>query len=350
MRRRVDLSRLRAALHIASNDQDDIAVGETIFVGVEAMRTSGKVDDLILANSDLSAAFLEETIGNLVLNNPDERSRQGSVLFHLAREKAKQGKPFESRLNLQAAEEWMQQIFKDEDQRHVWSTQKRDVVTRLATIFSLRGWSVVEQDCGHWTPPSFRVALRKWVLAKIVVEFGPSVITRILSELDSRYHFLAINSLCRAGVAPTPKQREQALIGLAKFDFKELEKDKGYGSEPSLTAELESEMLFFLEGLVQAGEITNKKSRLVLGKLPSSGLQEFRKLHISYPYPIDFSFRVAILNALSNNEKPDLGAVFPKPKRPQEQSRKARKNLSSRKSGMTRLVGFSQRTKHTQLC
>ncbi len=321
VRRRVDLSRLRAALHIASNDQDEIAVGETIFVGAEAMRTSGKVDDLILANADLSAAFLEETIGGLVLNDPEERSRQGSVLFHLAREKARQGKPFESRLNLQAAEEWMRQTFKDEDRHHNWSTQRRDVVTRLLTFFTLRGWSLVEHDCDRWTNPFFCVALRKWVLAKSVVELGPSVIPNILGELDPRYHFLAINSLCRAGVTPTPEQRKNALAGLTKFDFEELEKDDGYGSRPSLTAELRSEILFFLEGLVQAGEITEQNSNLILEKLRNGSLQNFRTLHLTYPYPIDFSLRTAILTSLSNSEEPDLEAVFPEPVRPREEER-----------------------------
>lgn len=321
VRRRVDLSRLRAALHIASNDQDEIEVGETIFIGAEAMRTSGKVDELILANSDLSATFLEETLGSLVLNDPEQRSKQGSVLFHLARDKIRQGKPFESRLNLQAAEEWMRQTFNDKNRHQKWSTQQRDLVTRLVTFFALRGWSLVEQDCDRWTNPSFCIALRKWVLSKIVIEFGPSVIPKILGELNTRYHFLAINSLCRAGITPTPEQREQALNGLTKFDLDELGEDEGYGSGPSITAELRSEILFFLEGLVQGGEITLQHSKLTLDRLRECGQKNFRKLHLTYPYPVDFYLRTAILTSLSNSEEPDLDAVFTEPERLREEER-----------------------------
>jgi energy-coupling factor transporter ATP-binding protein EcfA2 len=321
VRRRVDLSRLRAALHIASNDQDEIEVGETIFIGAEAMRTSGKVDELILANSDLSATFLEETLGGLVLNDPEQRSKQGSVLFHLARDKIRQGKPFESRLNLQAAEEWMRQTFNDKNGHQKWNTQRRDVVTRLVTFFALRGWSLVEQDCDRWTSPSFCIALRKWVLSKIVIEFGPSVIPKILGELNTCYHFLAINSLCRAGITPTPQQREQALNGLTKFDLDELGEDEGYGSGPSITAELRSEILFFLEGLVQGGEITLHQSKLILDRLREFGQKNFRKLHLTYPYPVDFYLRTAILTSLSNSEEPDLDAMFTEPERLREEER-----------------------------
>ncbi|GFE66532.1 ATP-binding protein [Litoreibacter roseus] len=320
VRRRVDLSRLQAALHIASNNQDEIAVGETIFVAAEAMRTSGKVDSLILENTDLSAPCLDETtIGLLILNDPEERSRQGPVLFHLAREKARQGKLFESRLNLQAAEEWMNETFKDENWHHKWSTQRRDVVTRLFTFFALRGWSLVERDCDRWTNASFCVALRKWILAKIVVEFGPSVIANVLEEMDFRYHFLAVNALGRAGVTPSPEQLKTALIGLSKFDFEMIAKDDGLGSGPSLTAEIREEILFFLEGLVPTGKIAQEIPKLILDKLRSSRSQSFQGLHLTYPYPIDFAFRTAILTSYSNSEEPDLEAVFTEPDKPREE-------------------------------
>lgn len=318
VRRRVDLSRLRAALHIASNDQDEISVGETIFVGAEAMRTSGKVDDLILANSDLSAAFLEETIGVLVLNDPGERSRQGSVLFHLAREKVRQGKPFEGRLNLHAAEEWMRQTFKDESRHHNWSTQRRDVVTRLLTFFALRGWSLVERDCNQWKDATFSVALRKWVLAKIVVQFGPSVIGDVLGGMDHRYHFLAINALRRADAKPSPEQLKNALIGLSKFDFEMIAKDDGYGSGPSLTAEIRDEILLFLEGFVLTGEITQEGPKLILDRLRVGWPPNFQGIHLTYPYRIDFALRTAILTSYSNSEEPDLKAAITEPERPNE--------------------------------
>ncbi len=319
VRRRVDLSRLRAALHIASNDQDEIAVGETMFVGAEAMRASGKVDNLILENSDLSAPFLEETVGLLVLNDPEKRSKQGSVLFNLAREKARQGKPFESRLNLQAAEEWMHQTFNDENRHHSWNTQQRDVVTRLLTFYALRGWPLVEQDCDRWTNASFCVALRKWIIAKIVIECGPSVIANILEEMNFRYHFLAVNALRRAGVTPSPEQLKNALIGLSKFDFEMLAEDDGFGSGPSLTAEIRDEILFFLEGLVPTGEIAQETPKLILNILRNDWPRNFQGLHLTYPYRIDFALRTAILTSHSNGEEPDLKAVFTEPERPREE-------------------------------
>ena len=321
VRKRVDLSRLQAALHIASNDQDEIAVGETIFVGAEAMRTSGKVDHLILNNSDLSAAFLEQTIGALVLNNPDERSKQGSVLFALAREKARQGKSFESRLNLQTAEEWMRETFKDKTRHRNWDTQSEDVVTRLVAFFALGGWSVVENDCERWTNPSYRIALRKWVLARLVVEFGPDVISDVLKGLDPRFHFLAINCMHRASTPPTSQQSEEALEGLESLDFADFGKDEGFGAGPSTTAELQSEVLFFLEGLVRTGKITQSNSKSLLKRLGDGQKQQLRKMHLTYPYPVDFAFRTSILFALSREEKPNLASVFVEPKRPEGEER-----------------------------
>ena len=321
-RRRVDLSRLRGALHIASNNQDKIAVGETIFVGAEALRSSRKVDNLILSNTDLSATFLEEeTIGKMVLNDPLERDRQGSVLLHLAREKARQGKLFESEVNLQAAEEWMLQTIECDMRLHSWTTMNLDIVAQLSTFYTLHGWPHVEQGCECWTGPAYRVFLRKRVLAKIVVEYGPDIIPELLKDLDPCYHFLAINCLCRSGVTPTTEQREIALDELTKFEFDQLGKDDGYGSEPMFVAELRSEIIFFLEGLVQTELMEQHSLKLVLEKLKKGGEKDFRNLYLFYPKPVDFLLRASILTALLNGKEPDLESVFIEFSRHQEKER-----------------------------
>ncbi|WP_282611335.1 hypothetical protein [Pelagibius sp. Alg239-R121] len=332
VRRRVDLSRLRAALHIASNEQDELAVGETIFVGAEALRSAGKVDDLILSNPDLSAAFFEETIASLVLNDPSERSRQGPVLFHLARDKARQGKPFESRLNLRAANEWMYQTFSDEERKWNWRSQSRDVVARLSTFFALQGWSVVEWDCERWTSTAYGIALRKWVLHKIVVEFGPDIIPEILKELDPHYHFLAINSLNRGGVSPDKAQIEQALTGLAKLDFEKFGKDEGYGSQPSISSELLGEVLFFLEILVATETVTTPETKLVLEKVIAHNTAALTNARLIYPYGIDASFRAAILSSHLNEEELSLEAVFPEPQKPEGDKRSSEEDIDYRRA------------------
>jgi len=319
VRRRVDLSRLRAALHIASKDQDGITVGETIFVGAEALRSAGKVDDLILSNVDLSSAFFEETVASLVLNDPSERSRQGPVLFHLARDKAKLNKPFESRLNLRAAEEWMHQTLDDEDLHRKWTSQRQDVAARLSSFFALQGWSVVEQDCERWKGNSYGIALRKSVLRNIVIEFGPDIIPDILTELDPHYHFLALNCLNRGGVSPTDAQTEQALSGLSQLDFHKFGKDNGYGSRPSVSAELMGEVLLFLEGLVPTNKITKSEAKLILKKIGTDDKPKLEKLHLTYPYQIDFALRAAILTSHANDEELNLETVFPEPIKPHKE-------------------------------
>lgn len=321
VRRRVDLSRLRAALHIASNDQDDVAVGETLFVGAEALRSAGKVDDLILSNVDLSSAFFADTIASLVLNDPLERRRQGPVLFHLARDKARQKKFFESRLNLRAADEWMHQTFADEKRHQNWNTQSRDVVARLTTFFVLRGWSDVERDCETWNSTAYGIALRKLVIPKIVVEFGPGVIPAILKELNPHYHFLAINCLSRGGLSPTEAQLERALSGLADLDFEKFGKDEGYGTRPSISAELLAEVLYFLESLVRTKAIATPEAKLILGKVSANKERELGKLHITYPYSIDTTLRAAIVRSRAFGEELKLEAVFPEPQKPDEGKR-----------------------------
>ncbi len=109
LRRRVDLVRLQATLHVATYDQDEIGVCETIFVGAEALRAAGKVDQLIADNADLSAAFVSDTVSSLVLNDPEERSRQGPVLMQLAADKARQHKNFECSRQLKRGNEWIHQ-------------------------------------------------------------------------------------------------------------------------------------------------------------------------------------------------------------------------------------------------
>lgn len=315
-RRRADLFRLKAALHTASLAGDDVAVAETVFIGAEAIRAAGKVEQVMFENLDLSAAHVADTIGPLILNDPKNRSNQGPFLFNIAATEARRRDLYNARLHLRYANAWMNEYFEQKEAKADWNSKNEDLTERAVTYFRVLGWPAVEKDCDRWQPKSYGIALRNWAIRKLCLEEGPNILEGIVSEICPNYRFLTVNALTRAGRTVPIEQILAALATLSKLNFSIFAGDRDYSYQRSIPSQLKEEVLFFLEQASLREEINASKILKALNSIWPQSLDLDSNVTVSHPYPIDFEFRSQILKARITGEQVSLETAFLEPEEP----------------------------------
>jgi hypothetical protein len=310
-RRQVELSRLRAALHVAALGGDDISIGKTIYIGAESMPSAGKVKQVMRNNPDLSAAFVPDTIRPLVLNDPEARSEHGPLLMHLGAEHARKGEFFEARMRLRAAEEWLQTLFGDREDKLHWSFESNDIIATQMAAFLHGGWPLASERCGGWSP-EYAIELRAGLLRRIALEQGPDAIAALLAEIEPDYLFLALNALVRAGRRPSAIDVARALTALNSATFDDFGQDEPGAFQMTIRQRLVDEAMYFLdyaclESDCKAGCLQ------ILDTLSPPGPAELKGAHLIRPYAIDVALRAAILRASLTGQHFDLASVYPVP-------------------------------------
>ena len=320
-RRQVELSRIRAALHVAAVSEDDINIGKTIYVGAESMPSAGKVNQVMRNNPDLSAAFVSDTIRSLVLNEPDARSEHGPLLMHLAAEHSREGEFFEARMRLRSAEAWLQTIFRRENDERSgsWTYTEHDIVAMNMATFCERGWPEASMQCGRWSPASYAIQLRALLLKQISLEQGPDAITALLAQIEPDYLFLALNMLVRAGRSPTAMDLAKAVATLKVMTFDDLEEDEQSASKTTIRQLLVDEAIFFLDHASRAFGFETDLLQ-ILDRLCPPGKAELEGHSLSRPHAIDIVFRSAILRARIAGQPLDLASIYSKPEEPSEKA------------------------------
>lgn len=82
IRREAEMSRLRLAIQVCRTIRDVPRALQFVLRGAEGMKTEAALRDLLLANPEMAAAFAFETVGRLLLSDPNQMDRHGPFLFH----------------------------------------------------------------------------------------------------------------------------------------------------------------------------------------------------------------------------------------------------------------------------
>ena len=310
MRRQVELSRLRAALNVASKLGDCIDIAKTIITGAESLRTVNKAKILMYSNPDLSAAFVSDTIKPLVLNDPKHRNLQGPLLMHLSAESARENSHFSAREALRAAYAWLSSLFQSSRPVAGWTFSEDDLTAIALARFKLSGWSAVSDFCNGWRPRAVRFSIQSNLFQKICLEEGPETVKNLLSTIDDEYLFGAINTLVRARNRPGPDVYRRCLSTLEKFNFGRFLSDEQIEVERSDQDRFLGEILFFLECSYIVGDLTVQVLSVLNQAWPFYNLGLEKRI-LARPSRIDLLFRATALRARCKNAAIDLMSLFP---------------------------------------
>jgi hypothetical protein len=249
IRRRTDLRRLKAAVSLAAESADLVKAGKTVLIGAEAARTSSKVGDLLRQNIDLSAVFAEQTIRQDVLRNPDERGLHGSLLMHLAKEKALQQDTLPiAREYVRLALEWVRERARSDDKSsYEWNLGDSDLVGLVYAAYRDVGWEKVEEFCMSWQPDLLPLSLLTGLIQEILLREGTSAVRGIRSEISLDLRWLTTVYLRRAGIGVSKTDLRQELKLVLDYEFPSLSTGSSFQMQEGRNTAIIYDLLFFAD-------------------------------------------------------------------------------------------------------
>lgn len=303
VRRRTDLARLRISVSVVSRHDNYVEAVKTILVGSEAIETNWKANETLIGNLDLSARFCREEICRLVLNDPEQRGRQGALLAYLSREHARDGNAPASREAFRRVRE--KSRLSDQDG---WKPEKEEFVAVVTGFYKNDGWKAAEEYCECYSE-SFSVFLKYELLKFVALSEGADRIKNIRQEMNRQQRWIACVFIKRCGGEVSAEELKNDLKALMGFDFGCMDVGELEEFEKSKSLPLVDDLLFFAEVCVGCGIDSRSVAELV-GKILPQAERKIEDAMMRRPHLIDFSYRAARLETLGENVAFEVEDVF----------------------------------------
>ena len=303
VRSRTDLARLRTSMSVVSRYNDDVEAVKRILVGSEAIETDWKTNETLIENLDLSARFCQEEICRLVLNDPEQRQRQGPLLAYLSREYALAG-------NAPASREAFRRVLEKSRSRDQddWNPEKDEFVAVVTGFYENEDWKAAEKYCESY-PELLSVFLKYELLKFVALSEGRERIRSIRQEMNRRHRWVACVLVKRCGGKILVEELEDGLEALMDFDFGCMDVDDLEEFEKSESLLLVDDFLFFAELCGRYGVDSGRIAELV-GKVLPRDERKIEHAMLIRPYLIDFCFRAARLENPGENVALEIKNVF----------------------------------------
>ncbi len=303
VRRRTDLARRRTSVSIVSRCDNYVEAVKRILVGSEAIETAWKTNETLLGNLDLSARFCQEEICRLVLNDPEQRGRQGSLLAYLSMEHALAGNAPASREAFHRVRE--KSRLSDQDG---WKPEKEEFVAVVTGFYKNDGWKKAEKYCERY-PELFSVFLKYELLKFVALSEGIDRIRNIRQKMNPQQRWIACVFIKRRGGEISAKDLEDDLGALTDFDFGCMDVGDFEEFDRSKSLPLVDDLLFFAEVCGGCGVNSRSVAELV-GKILPQAERKIEDAMMRRPCLIDFSYRAARLETLGENVALEVEDVF----------------------------------------
>ena len=310
VRRLTDLARLQAAVSVASRHDNAVEASKTILVGSNALSTNSKITEIMLGNLDLSACFFEDTIRQLVLNNPDQWMQQGPLLAHLAKEYALAGHALKSRGAMRNVREWYHTRTSQEKRRQL--LKKDDFIAKTIGIYKNEGWKVAERYCEGFKSKLWSISMKHGLLEYIALSEGGDAVRNIRPKMNRQQRWITCVFAKRCGSEISAKELSEDCKALARFDFSCLKPDN---SESRL---LIDDLLFFAELCKRSGVAKELAAKLA-GKIWPRENRKIERISTEYHHT-DFSYRAALLETFDADFTLDTENIFQIPQKPDNYS------------------------------
>ncbi len=303
VRRRTDLARLQISMSVISLYNDDVKAVKRILIGSEAIETDWKTNETLIENLDLSARFCQEEICRLVLNDLEQRGRQGPLLAYLSREYALAGNAPASREAFRRVQE--KNRSRDQDG---WNPEKDEVVAVVTGFYKNDGWKKAEKHCERCSE-LLSVFLKYELLKFVALSEGCERIRSIRQEMNRRQRWIACVLVKRRGGEISAEELEDGLEALMDFNFGCINIGDLRKFERSKSRLLVDDLLFFAELCGRRGVDSGRIAELV-GKILPRNERKIEHAMLIRPYLIDFCFRAARLENPGENVALEVKNVF----------------------------------------
>jgi len=339
LRREVQSQRLKIAMKVCRETNNDADAILTLLYGVEALKTDAVIQKMLIENPDLAANFARDSSSRLILGNADEYENHGRLLFQLLAHDARNNDGIAVREGHRQLRVWLQRRadYIDEEEAHPnirpqdWPIEYQDIAAEIEAVLRIEGPAQAVKQMFNWRPKSIALRVALSLSFQLITSGEADLVERCLNETDihSPWDLFLLTPLALSGkdidLERVKNDLEIFLIqGLIKVD-----KLKNTWDDDNVTVD-------YLEMILTACEVFlahgGERSKIipVLEKFNDSELRRHDQLFTSQVAIIDLTLRAFTILEHLNNRKPTLATYLVDP--PLQPDELPQKEAARRKS------------------
>ncbi|WP_434380578.1 hypothetical protein [Melittangium boletus] len=314
-RREAEIQRLRLALSASRAAGAPSRALRYVLLGAEGIHTEDALRRLLADNPDLAARFATDTIGRVLLSDPDQRPNHGRLLFHQLVVHAERDDAISYHEGMRLIAAWMEArksvpAEPEGRRRETWPLDVAAIAADAEAAFKLEGPTSVLRQLARWRPRSRRFEVALALPPRLIAEGRAAEVEVLLGEggLGPTSGLFLRVPLALAGRPIDPGILETGLVRLSRrvsaarfFD--------GFQDRDSLHSRLVDLLLTGCEVLT-ARDPSRASVDAILDRFLEPGRRRIDRHHTYSPWKLDIVFRAYALREARAGRVPATSDVF----------------------------------------
>jgi hypothetical protein len=298
VRRLCQLERMRSSLKLCSRTGNGNEALSILLIGIEGLRTSDAIADMLSKNSLLATRFSRAAVEKLILGDPNNFSSQGSALCHIMAEDARTGQTSRVEVSRRAFSAWQDNMREGHNNRDTSNQLTEDDVAAYYYA-QLKISGNTSLDSALTKHEEHRSIIFNSIVNLLLADRALPLLTDLLSlstlRVEERVH--VISRLLRLGKAIEENTVESLIFSLSSTGLLNLSK-----AEDSTDSEaLQNDAIELCEYLLRLVQPTNEFSLLLTKWAESSARRDSSQSHHRFPNSLLLRIK-CLLAALGNKE------------------------------------------------
>ncbi|MBZ4421773.1 trypsin-like peptidase domain-containing protein [Myxococcus sp. RHSTA-1-4] len=323
-RREAEVQRLRLALSASRAAGNPSRALRYVLLGAEGIRTEDALRSLLADNPDLAARFATDTIGRLLLSNPDHRPHHGQLLFHQLVVHAERGDAISYREGMRVIAAWMEARKSAPPgpagfPREAWPLDVAAVAADAEAAFKLEGPMAGVRQLTRWRPRSLQLKVALVLPSRLITEGRAAAVEALLGE-DGLGPTTGLFLRIPLALAGRPIDLGLLETGLARLSRRSWVTSffDGFHDRDSFQSRLIDLLLTGCEVLT-ARDPSRVGVDTILERFLELGWRRIDRHDTSSPQKLDVVFRAYVLREARAGRVPTASGIFEP--RPQEESK-----------------------------
>jgi len=354
LRREVQSQRLKIAMKVCRETNNNADAILTLLYGAEALKTDTVIQEMLIENPDLAANFARDRSSRLILGNADEYENHGRLLFQLLAHDARNNDGISVCEGLRQLQAWMQRRsdhYHEQEKAHPnirpqgWPIEYQDIAAEIEAVLRIEGPTQAVKRMFNWSPRSIALRVALSLSFQLITSGEADLVERCLNETDihSPWDLFLLTPLALSGKDIDLERVKTDLEIFLIRGFIKVDKLKNTWDDDNVTVD-------YLEMILTACEVFlahgGERSKIipVLEKFNDSELRRHDQLFTSQAAIIDLTLRAFTILEHLNNRKPTLATyLVDPPLQPDDLSKKEvvqrRRSNNENKQELEKFIG-----------
>ncbi|GAP13240.1 hypothetical protein LARV_00991 [Longilinea arvoryzae] len=193
LRREVQSQRLRIAMKVCRETNNNADAILTLLYGAEALKTDAVIQKMLIENPDLAANFARDRSSRLILGNADEYENHGRLLFQLLAHDARNNDGISVREGLRQLRAWMQRRSDHYDEQEKtypninpqgWPIEYQDIAAEIEAVLRIEGPKQAIRQLFNWSPRSIALRVAISLSFQLITSGEADLVERCLNETN----------------------------------------------------------------------------------------------------------------------------------------------------------------------